>query len=157
MNKGKVIAGLLIAAGTSIAVYYGFFYTLEDGLTHWKRLIGSKPPVPPTKDGGGEVRPPKPIDQIVPPLVTPSGFKRLEQIYAEKDLGLFTKPVAETKYLKAKAYRFDSLGTFHSNSEDYPGWSKIWVGRTFKNALGTPVPSNWTGFVKTSYLTNKKP
>lgn len=156
MNKGKVIAGLLITAGTSIAVYYGFFYTLEDGLTHWKRLVGKKPETPPSKGGGGNQSSPRPIDEIVPPVETPE-FKKLEFIYAKNDTGLYSNPVAEGKYIKAKANRFDSIGTFVSNSKDYPGWSKVWVTGTFKGPTGLPVANKWTGFVKTASLTNKKP
>ena len=42
-NTGKIIAGVVIAAGTAIAAYYGFFYTFADGLTGWQKLTGGKP------------------------------------------------------------------------------------------------------------------
>ena len=51
-NTGKIIAGVVIAAGTAIAAYYGFFYTFADGLTGWQKLTGGKkqPEISPAQD-----------------------------------------------------------------------------------------------------------
>ena len=42
MKKAKLIGGLLIGIGTTVAAYYGFFYKLEDGLTAWQHLVSKK-------------------------------------------------------------------------------------------------------------------
>ena len=169
-DTGKLIAGLLVAAGTAIAVYYGFFFKLEDGLTAWQKLAGGgkkeedpKDPGAPSNTGavkpkdnkpGGKPKEPRPIDVIVPPK---DAFAKGVFVYAGKDTALFSKPVAEAQYQKANAKRFDLIGSFDSENADYPGFSKVWVTTTFKNPKGTAdVANKWTGFVKTDALTDKK-
>lgn len=152
MNKGKLIGGLLVAAGTAICAYYGIFYKFEDGLTAWQKLIGRVPEPEDKKDGPTQLDMPKENISVV----TAPAFRRGEFMFANQDMGLFSKPASEKQYMKAVAKRFDMIGTYDSSSNDYPGWSKVWVTTTFKSPVKADVANKWFAYVKTTLLTNKK-
>lgn len=40
--NGKLIGKILIGLGSAAAIYFGFIYQMEDGLTAWQHLIGKK-------------------------------------------------------------------------------------------------------------------
>lgn len=42
MKNAKLLGGILITAGSVLALYFGFIYQMEDGLTAWQHLMGKK-------------------------------------------------------------------------------------------------------------------
>ena len=133
-----------------------------DGVTWFARMTKPKEKEEPKKE---ELLVPttdpvnKPRPKVEKPKADPipaAPFKKGASVMAAQDMALFTQPSAETRFTKAKAARFDILGTFDSTaSSAYPGWSKIYVTKTLKTGtkVNSDVPNKWMAYVKTNMLT----